>query len=292
MSVKKIQKDGCYITKTIYNKENCLVLETQWKDSFNIIIKDNQIKHIRLSEFSGWKDDKIDFITHMPELEGVEIYSSKINDLTPLTKLPKLKNLALECPYKAIDFSVLTMLEALFIRWRPKSESIFEISTIINLNIVNYPETDLYQLQKMKDLKSIKLTSQKLNSLRGIESFKNLISVDLFRCSKLETLNNIEQCKTLENIEIESCKNISEITPIKNNTNLKRISINNCGEIKSLIDLKGLKELEEIIFVDNTKILDGNLSFFKELPKLKNARFADRKHYSIKRESINSQLTP
>jgi len=266
MSNKKTQRNGFYITQTDYNQDNCFVLQTEWRDSYESIIRDNQIKHIRLSRSAGWKEDRIDFIANISTLEGLEIYSSEVKDLAPLSQLSKLKHLALE------------------------SDSIFDLSTITTLNIVNYPAIDLVKLKRMRSLKSLKLTSRKLNSLLGIEYFHKINSVDLFRCPKLSTLKNIDQCENIVTLEIESCKGIFDIDPVSSNKQLKRISINNCGEINSLIALKGLRNLEEIIFVDNTKILDGDLTFFHDLPRLKNTRFADRKHYSIKRDAFNSQL--
>jgi hypothetical protein len=267
------------------------VLEAPWHDSFEPLIIDNKIKYIRLSDFAGWKEDRLDFLTSIPSLHGVEIYSSKIKDLTPITKLLNLKQLALECPYKSIDFSAFAKLEHLFLRWRPKSDSIFDLTNMLTLNMVNFPEANLNKLSKMLKLTSIKLTSQKLYSLHGIENLQELTSIDLFRCPKIETLKNIDLCKRLTSLDIESCKNILDFELIKNNKLLRRIALNNCGEIDSLKFLENLNNLEEIIFVDNTNIIDGDLSFLNSLLKLKNTRFADRIHYSVKRDFVNSQIT-
>jgi len=287
---KTIKKNGGYITQNDYNQGNCLVLEKSWDDSFYTLIENEQIKYLRLSELAGWKDDHIDFLKNISTLKGVEIYSTKIKNISVLEALPNLRMLNLDCPYRNIDFSKLKHLEHLSIKWRLNSETIFDLINLLTINIVNFPYKDFFNFRKLLNLNNIKLTSRKLRTLNGIENLNELASIDLFRCPNLTTLKNIGQCKKLISLEIENCKNIHGISPIEDNKHLVRLAINNCGNIFTLKNLEHHDDLEEIIFIESTNIVDGNLSFFYKLPQLKNTRFADRKHYTIKRDDINLWL--
>lgn len=286
MNGNKIQQDGCYITKTDYTNKKCLVLESPWQDSFESILIEKNIDHIRLSEHSGWHEEKIDFIKKIPFLSGIEIYSKKVKDIKPIAILTGLKYLAIDCPYKEIDLSCFTELEHLLLRFRKKTDGIYSLNNLVLINIINFPEINLEKLSNMPNLSDIKITSKILASLHGAEKILNLSSIDLFSCPNLSTLDNIGKCNNLATLDIENCKNIYNIEPIKNNLFLKRISINNCMDIESLYPLNGFEFLEEIILLGNTNVADGNLSFLCSLPSLKNTIFSDRKNYSIKREAI------
>lgn len=291
MKQKKVQHEGFFVIKTDHTNEPCIVLETNWTSTHREFIANNKIRHLRLSEHMGWKDSNIDFLDDLNLIEGIEIYSNRIKNINPLQHFTTIKHLALECPFNSFCFSKLIELDRLFLRWRPKSDDIFSLKNLTHLNIVNYPDFDLSSLSKMIKLKSIKLVSRNLRSLTGLENFQALKSVDLFQCTKLENIKAIQSCKSIESIHIESCKKIPNISPIKSQIELKHLSLNNCGDIESLTPIALLNNLETLSFTEDTKIIDGNLTFISNLKNLKKVIFNNRKHYSNKREAINLSLS-
>jgi len=291
LDTKRQQFDGYYLIQNESDKTLKMVLQGSWKTEYTKIFSSKNITGLRLSESNGWNDTSISFISDLKTINDLEIYNWNITDISPVVSLPQLKHISLECNYrKPVDFSTFTELQSLFIRWRPKSDSIFSAPSLESLNIVNYPYEDLTHLQQLHQLTELKLTSNKLKQLMGIEQLTALSSLDLYRCTKLESLNGIQKTHTLTKLDIESCKKIGSLEPLNTLTELTRVLINNCGKVRSLTPLISSNKLSEIFFIEDTNIEDGNTGIFTQLPSLKTMWFADRKHYSHKREDVQKKL--
>ena len=69
------------VTENPYNKEKLnglgLVIYSEWKDSFVIIIQKNEIKHLFLNYSLGWKCSDYTFLRYIKPIETLEI----INEL-------------------------------------------------------------------------------------------------------------------------------------------------------------------------------------------------------------------
>lgn len=265
----------------------CLVLTAPWSDSFKSIIDKENISVLRLSESAGWKDDDISFINGLTDLRGIEIYSWRVKDISPLRYLNNLEFLGLQCEFtKAPDFSTFNKLKICQLLWRPKAKTIFSCKNLSLLNIVNYPSEDLKDIKEMSRLTRLQLSSKKLVSLSGIESLSSLSILDLFECSKLESLSGVDMCQQLEVVEIESCKKVHDVALLGELKNLKDVSLTDCGKLQSLTPLAKCQLLESIMFVGNTSVEDGELTALLDIPTLKKMRFADKRHYSHKREQV------
>jgi Leucine-rich repeat (LRR) protein len=115
---------------------------------------------------------------------------------------------------------------------------------------------------------------------------QHLRELGLFFLTKLESLQGVEDLTSLEILNIETCKKISSIEQVSKLTNLRQIAFANCGDIESIEPLRNLKKLEILHFYDSTNVLDGDLSALTELPNLKDVRFMNRKHYSLRCEQF------
>ncbi len=276
-----------FITDAENGMGRCLVLTAPWSDSFKSIIDKENISVLRLSESAGWKDDDISFINGLTDLRGIEIYSWRVKDISPLRYLNNLEFLGLQCEFtKAPDFSTFNKLKICQLLWRPKAKTIFSCKNLSLLNIVNYPSEDLKDIKEMSRLTRLQLSSKKLVSLSGIESLSSLSILDLFECSKLESLSGVDMCQQLEVVEIESCKKVHDVALLGELKNLKDVSLTDCGKLQSLTPLAKCQLLESIMFVGNTSVEDGELTALLDIPTLKKMRFADKRHYSHKREQV------
>jgi len=93
----------------------------------------------------------------------------------------------------------------------------------------------------------------------------------------------------LEDLEFDHCSKIKDIKKISEIKQLSLLGINSCGKIPSLAFLKDISNLKRLAFVE-TEILDGDFSFFLDMPLLEYAGYLDKKHYSIKSDDLNSLL--
>lgn len=287
--------DGYFIMPWEFGAGLVMVLTGPWKDAYADIINSEGISALRLSQCvgpqGGWKDEDISFVSELHQLRGIEVYSWKVKDISPIQNLKNLENIGLQCEFKkSIDFSVFRNLMGCFLRWMPKCDSLFSCHSLKTLNIEWYPYQDLSSLKRLTKLERLQLSSRKLESLSGIESLKKLQVLDLFACSKLSSLVGIEALSCLKILEITTCKRFHDLTPVGRASRLEKFFLNNCGNIDSLSPLRGCKELSELLFIESTNIIDGDMSVFKALPKLRKMRFANRKHYSHTREEIQEIL--
>src|SRR5436190_5690068 len=136
--------DGYAITPHPEGFGNVMILESVWRSVYLEAIVRHAVKVICLTTYNGWLQSSISFLLEAPFLEGVEIISENVSDLRPLLELTKLKKLALTCKAEtAIDLSRLKNLRSVFLTWRSAYRSIYDLRTLIRINIVDYPEKDL-----------------------------------------------------------------------------------------------------------------------------------------------------
>jgi hypothetical protein len=110
--------------------------------------------------------------------------------------------------------------------------------------------------------------------------------LDLAECSKLESLSGIEKCRQLRVVELENCKKINNVSYLGELINLRDIVLTDCGKVKSLRALANCQLLENLTFAGDTNVEDGKLTPLFDIPNLKQIWFADRRHYSHKRDQI------
>ncbi|WP_133125888.1 hypothetical protein [Thalassospira marina] len=283
--------DGPYfITDSEDGLGKCFVLTSPWTDDFIDIITEEKIVAVRITEKAAGKGGDISFIEKLKDigLLSMEIFAWSVRDLTPLTFFPGLEVLGIQCDFvKAPDFSNFSQLRILKLIWRPKATTVFYCSSLEEINIVNFPDEDLGKLSGMTELKRLQLTSRKLLSLSGIEFLEKLQVFDGAYCTKLRGLAGLEKCKNIQVVELQACRKICDVSELGELNNLKDVFLIDCGKIGSLQSLDNCGNLENLFFPGDTNILDGELTALFEMPKLKKLTFANRRHYSHKREQFN-----
>jgi hypothetical protein len=224
-------------------------------------------------------------------LKGIEIYFSSIKDLTPIYSLKELEVLGLDDFIKAeLDFNRLPKLKKCFITWNKKYKNLFDVSTLNHLIIDKYPYENLVAMSKLKDLEILDITSRNLQSLKGIESLNKLQELKMIRCTNLVDLTGIEYLAELRVLDINTCRKIHNLNGCEKLDKLEQISLENCKEIDSLRLLKHCNRLKRILFIGDTIIVDGDFSELLKLPLLTDLWFAEKKHYTLKREEVSNLL--
>ena len=272
--------DGYFIAQDEHGYGNVLAPTRSWDSSYIAAIKKHDVRIIRLSEYSGWPDSDVAFLSELPFMEGVEIISDRVTDIRPIESMRRLLTVSLTCPARrAIDLSRFGQLEAIFLCWQNAYRSIFCLNAFKRINIVDYPERDLTIWKEDDRLRELLLQSKNLESLAGMESFKNIRRLDLFRCRKLNSLKSVASASGIRKLELDQCSGISDISEISKLTELREIIIQNCGEIKSIAPLRACRNLEILQMGGSTTIKDGEIGVLATLPKLKRVLLAHRKHY-------------
>lgn len=286
-----MNNNGYRIEPWEYGKGNIMTLTGPWKSDYKNVIISKDVSALRLSLSAGWTDNNISFVQELGQIKGLGIYSWNVQDISPVQDLAQLEMLGLQCDFrKPIDFSAFDKLLDCYIYWKPKCDSLFFCESLKHLNIECYPYSDFSNLGKLKHLETLNVTSRKLECMQGIELLNKIRVLDLYMCTKLLSLKGIEALSCLKTLEVVTCKKITDLTSVGSLNALTRFMFSNCGEVISLLPLIYCKNLEELFFIESTNVMDGNLTFFKKLPKLKKMRFANRKHYSHTREEIQHEI--
>ena len=283
--------DGYFIEPWEFGYGKVMVLTGPWEKAYDKIISSQKISALRLSESAGWIGGDLSFVAELIQLQGIEVYSWRVNDITPLQNLINIESIGLQCEFTSrVDFSVFNNLVDCYLMWRPKCESLFSCSSLRTLNIEKYPYKDFISLNSLNCLERLQITSKKLEFVKGVEELTELKILDLFDCPKLSSLQGIGNLAAFHTLELENCKKIYDLNAISNLNQLNKIVLNSCGKIKTLSPIESCKNLEEVTFIEDTVIEDGDLTVYNALPSLKKMWFANRKHYSHSREQIKEIL--
>ncbi|QCR21643.1 hypothetical protein [Pontibacter sp. SGAir0037] len=151
-------------------------------------------------------------------------------------------------------------------------------------------EKDFSNLPDIPNLLYLEVNWSRSTSLNGLSKFKELKRLELHYCTKLETLDGIESLnKEIEHIHISQSKKLTSHERITLLNQLRVLCFNECGVIDNLKFLKELPQLKDFRFV-NSNVLDGDLSPILQHPKLENAGFLNKRHYSHKDTFVEDYL--
>jgi hypothetical protein len=102
----------------------------------------------------------------------------------------------------------------------------------------------------------------------------------------LEMLNGLENADGLIVLVVEQAKRLRQIDSLHGLAQLGTLVLNDCPKIESIRSLADLSSLETVGLMQTTNVADGDFSPLLTLPKLRNATFVDRPHYSHRNESF------
>ena len=262
-----------------------------WREESAEILRHSGCKVLRLSSSAGFSASNLSFLPALDFLTGLEIYSWDISDISPIFELPRLQLLGLQCRFKSTaDFSRLPELKVCKLFWRPKIVGLERCTNIEHLNIVSYGRSDLTELSTLKYIRRLQLTSNVMVSVAGAETMQELRVFDVFRCPRLLDISALAKCVKLEVLDIQSCRRLARLPVGLCATSLREMSLTDCGQIASLSPIESCTRLEKVGFTGDTTVADGDLDFMLQLPRLREVKFADRRHYSISREIIARRL--
>jgi Leucine-rich repeat (LRR) protein len=187
-----------------------LILKGAWSDDISGYMKKNNILALRLANSFGFKGDDLSFIPSLNFLRSLELYCWDAKNVKLLSMLKQLEVIGLQFRSShKIDFSEFHDLKVAKVTWTKGLDSLFLAKNIVELNIQNYPYTNLIPIENMTELRKLHITSRKLGSLEGVVSLVNLELLDLYNCQQLTTTSGIELCPKLAKVEIEACNKLS-----------------------------------------------------------------------------------
>jgi Leucine-rich repeat (LRR) protein len=187
-----------------------LIPRSGWKACFKDILLSENISALRLSYSAGFRGDSVEFLTDLPFLTNLEIYSFDVRDISPIRHLAQLEVLGLEVKSVRGLESWSAPLRVALLRWCNDLSFVLDRGTIEYLNIVNYPYENLQPLANLTLLQRLSLTSRKLKTLDGIDKLPALTHLDLYACPSLLSVDDARAKGSIKHLEIEACRYVSK----------------------------------------------------------------------------------
>ena len=188
----------------------------------------------------------------MPNIEVLGIGYTPIDDITPVYKFKKLKQLYVS---------------------RTGIKDYSFIKNIPTLEGIDFSENDIQDISFLKDYPNLKLISAAGNNIENIDVLKNLTNLESLNLdnNKIKDISALKDLNHLRAVSLEN-NNITKLDALSNKNELERLFLSN----NSGLELATLKNdsLEQLT-VNNTNIRD--LSVVSNLPKLKKIVANDNK---------------
>jgi Leucine-rich repeat (LRR) protein len=187
-----------------------LIPRSGWRANYKDILLSENISALRLSYSAGFRGNSVEFLTDLPFLTSLEIYSFDVRDISPIKHLAQLEVLGLEVKSVKVFESWSAPLRVAILRWCKDMSFVLDRDTIEYLNIVNYPYENLQPLANLTLLQRLSLTSRKLKTLHGIDKLPALAHLDLHACPNLLSVDDARTKSSIKHLEIQACRYVSK----------------------------------------------------------------------------------
>jgi hypothetical protein len=235
----------------------------------------------------------LEFLRELPPLKRLDVTIYQPVGVRPIESQSALRRLLLTVNYKTpIDFSRLPELTHLDLDWGPGAESIEALVNLEDLSVSSFRRENLSLLHNLDKVRRLRIVnSRRMTSLQGIEAIQSLEDARLLDLRNLTDLTPIAGvAKTLRSLEFNACRRIDRLDALRPLENLRTLHVLDCGDIESLAPVRGLP-LVSMLFYESTNIRDGDLSVLLDIPTLREASYADRRHYSHRRDDLEALLS-
>jgi Leucine-rich repeat (LRR) protein len=257
----------------LYQKKKLLF----WEDGDDSIkVKDYMLKNsltgVVFCATLGFSGDSLTIDEPFEFVDEVNFISSNIKDISFIVNFPNAVSLNIENYDRTkLDFSCFDKLEELYLTWRKGVTNLFNKKCLRKLTIDKFKEKVLPNFADDMLLEEFQFNNSPVEDLSSLSNLKHIKVLDLGYLRCLQDSPWFKSLSGLEVLRIQSCKKMSDtiMGNIAELTNLKKLYFSKMGGIPTLVPIQNLTKLEEIRFIEDTKVLDKNLEPLKKLPNLK-----------------------
>lgn len=149
----------------------------------------NSFFNLLVISFNWENDDGLDFLRSLRGLQELQIESTRVLDLTPISSCTELKTLIIACKIKKgthLDFTSLTKLRRYVGVDNGSLTGIYSVESLNRVTLTGYLQKD-FTGWNGDNLEHITIDGSKsLESLNGIQNMENLKLVELNNCPRLK----------------------------------------------------------------------------------------------------------
>jgi hypothetical protein len=251
--------------------------------SYNLL-KDVGASAAAITElWAFWRRDPGDLslLHKFARLVRLHLINRTAHDLSDVGDLRQLQTLTIDSDCAVnLDLASWPSLQELAADWRGEFTNLAAASQLCSLRISYWKDFDCERLRDAPNLRSLEIQRGKLESLRGLESCKQLSQLVLINLPKLVDFTAISKCRELQSVRIDTCRGLANLEPFHGLPHLKSFLVDNVGSIESLKPLQELTALRTLYFRESTNVRDGDTGVIRRLG-IEDYAFQNRKHYNF-----------
>jgi hypothetical protein len=111
------------------------------------------------------------------------------------------------------------------------------------LTLLRYPAKDLGELQGMCQLRKLKLSQPKAQSLLGAGGMSGLEVLEIYGAASLAELSGLASLPKVSSVTLMNCNKVGDMSVLASLPALERVELYNVGPISGLAKLPHLQEL-------------------------------------------------
>lgn len=258
-----------------------LMVGGAWVDEIPDYIRSNKITALYLNYARGWSTKDYAFLSELQMIEELDIIDGDVENLHALEAMTGLEELSISCHTKEIiDFSALPRLVRCSLDFWSGATSIFTATGLQTLCVDCLKLRDYSVVANLTGLSSLTISNSPIPGLDWLKALNGLVALALTNCRMLSDFSAISELSGLRALTIDGSKRLCTLDFLTCANRLEFLDISNNSKISTLLPLKGNQNLREVVFVDDTVIVDGDLSVLAELPELCRLDFNPKRHYT------------
>jgi hypothetical protein len=237
---------------------------------------------LAISRESGWRGETLEFLERLPFVRELTVVDLRINDVSGVGRLTKLKRLRLfTYATGPLDLSGLRALEEAAIVWNHRFAGLSGCGALKKLHVERLTAAAMPELATLRRLMNLDIMHTLAPDFRPVWALHRLKKLRIALAPYLtdREFRGVSKLLLLKQLILQTCRRITTLAPLAKCSRLQKVVIEDCGEIASLGPLKSLQQLRELALPGTTNVRDGDLSIVTGLPRLVSFAGARRRHY-------------
>lgn len=270
------------------------VVTGRWSGAVADALRAGVADGLDLNYARGFRERDLTFLDGSFPVRRLDILARTLKDLSPVASLTAtLEEFHFQtAPTASIDLGDLPHLKVLSGYWDQLRPSICFLPALRSVIVLGYDDRDLTPFGANRALEQLIFKDvPRIETLDGVEDLPALAELGVFGSRRLADITALARSQApIQKVMLENCRAIPDVTPVADLRTLTFLGFSECGDIPSLAPLAGLDRLEVLYAYGTTRVVDGNLSILLELPRLREVRMQDRRHYRPRVRAVQQQI--
>lgn len=277
------------------NEGTDLVLTGDWSNGAAECFLNGSADGLILNYARGYRERDLSFMRALP-IRRLQLLARSVTELSPLYHISDtLEKLRIQTDPRAIlNVGRMPRLRVLAANWGQICNSIHLATTLKQLSILGYTETDLTPLASLSGLENIQMKDYpRVRALDGIESMPWLgrLSIQLARAlDDIDALRRLAS-PSLQVLELPACSRVSDISAVGACPALRAFDLSEGAALPTIQPLRHLSELTRLYLYGSTRVNDCDLTPILSLRKLKDFRMQPRRGYHPSVSDVQAEIT-